>query len=1089
MLYLGGDLDKNNQPIPDFTSLRFNRLLQRYEFTSKVWDFANQRFVPAETESELDAGTEKRHWYFYTTVDVEQTRLDLRDGDDVFRGDAGYVFSGDQTGSQWGLGEGDQQAGGGVAQSQFTVSGGAGNDQLYGGVYGETLLGGDGNDFVGGGLGDDDIDGGAGNDILAGLEGVAPDIYEYVDRSFGSDSNNSFAFAAELPEVFGGRVVQANFHYGDTVDWYVVRPRTGMMFSSEDVGRLTEEMVSVFELERTPDGDLQRTSTLLNHRLFTTIVTGTPEEPNLVPVTLAPGAAEALLLRVDNRVLGDAFVRQRPREYEIEFDADLAATLDVSVERLTDSPASGFARRPLDLQSGSTGKGVVIPVGDFNNDGHDDYILSLREIVAGGAFGITDYAYLYYGGPGGLLDPAATDLQGMPFTEIELPAGVIDIGDGNQATIGPPGDVDGDGSDDILISIEQQEGAGRFFVVFGGTDQPAFLSAFDPNEPRTVEVSGFQRALNARPAGDLNGDGRDDVVAVDGNATYLFAGRTRAEWATVSQATPDATYALPAYRSAPLGDFDGDGYNDFGTVNDTQLRIFFGNSNGAFTGLTQVFASGSFSNADLLAAGSLNGDSLPDAIISGLESANFAGGDGVSYLVESNGRAAPTLTASSLVYLRPISDITGDGLTDLAVNQQEAVDMGGNPTGDPNPNPPERTHAVTHVFLSDSETDIVSRLAASDVAPDLILEMSDSLFLDPTNFRTNALVTPVFNPVGDIGPAGGDGIADLALFSPYRAGLSVIFGNSLSADATHSGVAALGSETTPFELAQPFAITTQNVGIDLHDEQDTSLRDAISIQGERDDEQLSRVRTVGDTNGDEFVDFVISGSDVSYFVYGPFREQERLAVTDVSAIAVATSATPVPFTRNGKVAKGSGDLVQLDPNFTIPVSTIGADGIDDLVTYGSFCDAGGNCNRMDISFITGGESFNENLTSDTIVRVSVLTPHVRDALEVAVLDWNGTAGDDLLIANREGGVAEVARVSSFDTGSFASTLTINRGALVAPTGYAVNAAAGFVVSPLGDIDGDGRTDIGIASPNLYQAPGQGDLGAVFVITGGSSRHD
>ena len=45
ILFLGGDLDRLGREVPDFASLRWNRFLQRYEFTNLVWDIANQEYV------------------------------------------------------------------------------------------------------------------------------------------------------------------------------------------------------------------------------------------------------------------------------------------------------------------------------------------------------------------------------------------------------------------------------------------------------------------------------------------------------------------------------------------------------------------------------------------------------------------------------------------------------------------------------------------------------------------------------------------------------------------------------------------------------------------------------------------------------------------------------------------------------------------------------------------------------------------------------------------------------------------------------------------------------------------------------------
>ncbi|MFN0040815.1 MAG: LamG-like jellyroll fold domain-containing protein, partial [Burkholderiales bacterium] len=44
VLFLGGDRDNLGQPVPDQVAIRWNRFLQRYEFTAVPWDVANQTF-------------------------------------------------------------------------------------------------------------------------------------------------------------------------------------------------------------------------------------------------------------------------------------------------------------------------------------------------------------------------------------------------------------------------------------------------------------------------------------------------------------------------------------------------------------------------------------------------------------------------------------------------------------------------------------------------------------------------------------------------------------------------------------------------------------------------------------------------------------------------------------------------------------------------------------------------------------------------------------------------------------------------------------------------------------------------------------
>ena len=45
VLFLGGDLDRNSQPVPDYVAMRYNTVLHRYEWASRVWDIENQEYL------------------------------------------------------------------------------------------------------------------------------------------------------------------------------------------------------------------------------------------------------------------------------------------------------------------------------------------------------------------------------------------------------------------------------------------------------------------------------------------------------------------------------------------------------------------------------------------------------------------------------------------------------------------------------------------------------------------------------------------------------------------------------------------------------------------------------------------------------------------------------------------------------------------------------------------------------------------------------------------------------------------------------------------------------------------------------------
>lgn len=372
-----------------------------------------------------------------------------------------------------------------------------------------------------------------------------------------------------------------------------------------------------------------------------------------------------------------------------------------------------------------------------------------------------------YGGPG-ILDPSVSDFADQPVTEILLSDGIIDSGDGNVASIGPAGDVDGDGSDDLIISIENQEGAGTFYIVFGGTDRPGFLSSIEPAEPRAVRVGRFDdperfhRRVNARPVGDLTGDGRDEIAVVDGDGTYLYAGLSRAEWTAgpLGRSDADASYPLAAYRAAGLGDFDGDGIADFGTVSEDTLRIFFGAADGALSDLDSVSVSGNFTTSDLLASGPLFSPGIASAVISGrsvLVGTDTPWGSDTSYLVESRGRLAPRLVATNELLLRPVGDLTGDGLDEFASVGRKQVARMGDFTNDPEP--PPRLRWVTHLSISDDAADREARLTDESPRPHVTLDFADAPFANETRFEPGTFA-PIFASVGDLGAGRADAEPD-----------------------------------------------------------------------------------------------------------------------------------------------------------------------------------------------------------------------------------------------------------------------------------------------------------------------------------------
>lgn len=202
VLFLGGDVDRNGVPVPDFVAFGYNTALHRYEFSSLVWDIENQRFAPDPE----DSTRYQQEFMFFQARDVELTQIDTRAGDDVVHAGAGFRFlpvldaevteptldsSADPSlFSTWGIDLGDFEQGATLAQLE--IFGGAGDDNLYGGVLDDRIDGGAGNDLLVGNLGNDLLLGGLGEDTLFGNTAVSVgDAYPPISGP-----------AAAIPELF-----------------------------------------------------------------------------------------------------------------------------------------------------------------------------------------------------------------------------------------------------------------------------------------------------------------------------------------------------------------------------------------------------------------------------------------------------------------------------------------------------------------------------------------------------------------------------------------------------------------------------------------------------------------------------------------------------------------------------------------------------------------------------------------------------------------------------------------------------------------------------------------------------------------------
>jgi hypothetical protein len=340
-------------------------------------------------------------------------------------------------------------------------------------------------------------------------------------------------------------------------------------------------------------------------------------------------------------------------------------------------PASGTLLAPPAGSSATFGE-VLTRAGDVNGDGYGDLLVGARLGAQGGS------VYLYLGGAAGL---AAAPAQTFAST-------VSGFGDAMAAV----GDVNHDGYADVVIV---EAGVGQAVVYQGATDGLHAALAL----PVPAWTSGSTVTVGS--AGDVDGDGSADVVVGSNFEASVFrggAGGVGAQpWATLTG--PMGIYPdPPSFNASFAGDVDGDGYADLalGAVGGEaalvqQMAVYRGGPAGyASTPTTMSLLGGTAPTG----GGDIDGDGYDDLLSGttqwgGVLLAWYQGQPGgISMTPVPEPTTEPDTPTPDVV--RILGDVDGDGLDDVAVGAggtgRVLLYMGGSPSGFP-----QRTQALSGI--------------------------------------------------------------------------------------------------------------------------------------------------------------------------------------------------------------------------------------------------------------------------------------------------------------------------------------------------------------------------------------------------------
>lgn len=746
----------------------------------------------------------------------------------------------------------------------------------------------------------------------------------------------------------------------------------------------------------------------------------------------------------------------------------------------------------------------IVGVGDINGDGLSDMLLT----------NAADVAYVVYG---------TSSTNNVSLTDVAAGVGGFSINVSSTNTtahkkISAGGDINGDGLADLLISdyniaANSANNSGRTYVIFGATDGAFTRTAVDVVGTTADESFNDNGVALSFAAGDGNdtltataasvlrgGAGDDNFIVGGGMLTALQAplgnGGNIGQLAiidggngmdTLNLSGSAQTLTLARLTSAETGtgisaarlsdieriDLTGSGNNTVvltaADVRELGSRNAFNSGNGwvgldASVSLNQLVIDGDAgdvlsgsgtwrdmgtathtaqnqtqsyhvyqtSGAQLLVNTVLTVAGmtiLPD--YQPVELSAIAGGAGGGFVI--NGNVQFEYSGHSV---SGIGDFNGDGLDDVLIGTNLINSMS-----------PGRSYVVFG-RTNQSPVDLSS------------LSLGSGGFFIPGIY--DATGTAASQTVSGAGDVNGDGLADLIVSAQTNGAAGrafVVFGR---ADTTLLNV-SLGN------------LVAGCIG--------------FVINGQCTNDNLNRVSSAGDVNGDGYADLLVSLSSsdanginaagLSYVVFGKADGNSVMLSAVANGIGGFLMAGGLPNEHSGTSISSAGD--------------VNGDGLADMLVTSMLFPSANSPTR---DYVVFGKSDSSAINLTTIMQGSggfAIDVGIFSGYATVIADAGDVNGDglaDMVIGNPNASVGAVSPGRAYVVFGKSDSIGINLSNVVAGTGgFVMNGVSaadmtGWSVSSAGDVNGDGLADLLVSAHRVDSVTKQ-DVGAAYVVYGKS----